>query len=125
MDKTKGDQRIYAHLLPIGETFKLEFFVKPLPEEDQYFKPGKGRHKVIGEVSGQRFLAERDMAKEIETGRSGHPRLPDPTKNWCTRDYEWQVDEVEDCLGILLELQPLRALDRIVLEHPPRRNASA
>ena len=117
VDKTKGDQRIYAHLLPIGETFKLEFFVKPLPEEDQYFKPGKGRHKVIGEVSGQRFLAERDMAKEIE--RAEAVILDCPTlQKLVHRDYEWQVDEVEDCLGILLELQPLRALDRIVLEHP-------
>ena len=117
VDKTSGDKRTYVHLLPIGETFKVEFFVKPLTEEDQYFKPGKGRNKVIGEVAGQRILAERNMAKEIE--RAENVILDCPAlQKLVHRDYEWQVDEVQDCLAILLELQPLRALDRIVLEHP-------
>ncbi len=34
VDETRADQRTYVHLLPIGETFKVEFFVKPLREED-------------------------------------------------------------------------------------------
>lgn len=117
VDQTKADQRTYVHLLPIGDTFKVEFFVKPLAEEDQYFKPGKGRNKVIGDFDGQRRLAERDLAKEI--ARAEEVILDCPTlQKIVHRDYEWQVDEVEDCLSILLQLQPLRALDRIVLEHP-------
>ncbi|OAV43275.1 DEAD/DEAH box helicase [Lewinella sp. 4G2] len=117
VDQTKADQRTYVHLLPIGETFKVEFFVKPLAAEDQYFKPGKGRNKVIGEVAGQRILAERNMKKEIELAEEVILDCPTLQK-LVHRDYEWQVDEVEDCLSILLELQPLRALDKIVLEHP-------
>ena len=117
VDQTKADQRIYVHLLPIGETFKVEFFVKPLADDDQYFKPGKGRNKVIAENGGQRRLAERHLAKEIELAEN--IILDSPTlQKLVHRDYEWQVDEVEDCLRILLELQPLRAMDRIVLEHP-------
>lgn len=117
VDQAKADQRTYVHLLPIGETFKVEFFVKPLTDDDQYFKPGKGRTKVIGETGGQRRLAERDLAKEIELAENIILECPTLQK-LVHRDYEWQVDEVEDCLSILLELQPLRALDRIVLEHP-------
>ncbi|MEM6772629.1 MAG: SNF2-related protein, partial [Bacteroidota bacterium] len=117
VDEKKADERTYVHLLPIGETFKVEFFVKPLNDDDQYFKPGKGRSKVIAETAGQRRLAERNLAKEIE--RAEGIILECPTlQKLIHRDYEWQVDEVEDCLSILLELQPLRALDRIVLEHP-------
>ena len=115
--QTKADQRTYVHLLPIGDTFKVEFFVKPLAQEDQYFKPGKGRNKVIGEVEGQRILAERNMAKEIELAEQVILDCPTLQK-LVHRDYEWQVDQVEDCLSILLQLQPLRALDQIVLEHP-------
>ena len=118
VDEAKTDERTYVHLLPIGETFKLEFFVRPLPGEDQYFKPGKGRQKVIAnQGGGARVLAERDLAKEIELAESVIVDCPTLQK-LIHRDYEWQVDEVEDCLNILLELQPLRALDRIVLEHP-------
>ena len=117
LDETKADPRTYVHLLPVGETFKVEFFVRPLRQEDQYFKPGRGRNKVISEVDGQRLLAERDLAKEIE--RAEGVIIDCPTlQKIVHRDYEWQIDEVEDCLNILLELQPLRALDRIVLEHP-------
>lgn len=117
VDQAKADQRTYVHLLPIGETFKVEFFVKPLPEDDQYFKPGKGRNKVIAENGGQRRLAERNLAAEIEQAENIILEASTLQK-LVHRDYEWQIDEVEDCLSILLELQPLRALDRIVLEHP-------
>ena len=117
LDETSADPRTYVHLLPVGETFKVEFFVRPLREEDQYFKPGRGRNKVISEVDGQRLLTERNLAKEIE--RAEGIIIDCPTlQKIVHRDYEWQIDEVEDCLNILLELQPLRAHDRIVLEHP-------
>lgn len=117
VDETKADQRTYVHLLPVGETFKVEFFVRPLQEEDQYFKPGKGRTKVIGDTDGHRRMAERNMSKEIEAAENIILACP-TLQRIVHRDYEWQIDEVEDCLTILLELQPVRALDQIVLEHP-------
>ncbi|PPK87180.1 SNF2 family DNA or RNA helicase [Neolewinella xylanilytica] len=117
LDETKADSRTYVHLLPVGETFKVEFFVRPIFEEDQYFKPGRGRNKVISETDGHRRLAERDLSREIERAEGVIVDCPTLQKI-VHRDYEWQIDEVEDCLNVLLELQPLRALDRIVLEHP-------
>ncbi|MEM7574128.1 MAG: DEAD/DEAH box helicase [Bacteroidota bacterium] len=117
LDEIPGDTRIYVHLLPIGETFKVEFFVRPLPEEDQYFKPAVGRQRVMAEKGDQgrvakRLLEEERMAADAIVGAC-------PTLSRIVyRDYEWQLDEVEDCLNVLLELQPLRAAERIVLEHP-------
>ncbi len=117
VDATGADSRIYVHLLPTGESFKIEFFVKPLPGQLQYFKPGKGQHKVITEVDGRRIMAERSQAEEIRRADEVIAACPTLQKI-VYRDYEWQLDEVEDCLSVLLELQPLRAEEKIVLEHP-------
>lgn len=117
VDQFKADSKIYVHLLPIGETFKIEFFVRPIAVEENYFKPGKGRAKVFTEVNGHRQIAERNLEQEVENADAIITACPTLSKI-VYRDYEWQLETVEDCLSILLELQPLRSLDQIVLEHP-------
>lgn len=117
VDQFKADNKIYVHLLPIGETFKVEFFVRPIVGEDNYFKPGKGRAKVFTEINGHRQIAERHLEQEVENADSIIYACPTLGKI-IYRDYEWQLESVEDCLSILLELQPLRTNGQIVLEHP-------
>ncbi|NJO87194.1 MAG: hypothetical protein HC821_04115, partial [Lewinella sp.] len=116
-DQIKADSRTFVHLLPIGETFKVEFFVRPIAAEDQYFKPGQGRQKVFTEHQGFRQIADRSLKAEAERAEAVISACPTLQKI-VYRDYEWQLEEVEDCLNILLELQPLRAADQIALEHP-------
>lgn len=117
VDQFQADPKIYVHLLPIGEAFKVEFFVRPVATEDNYFKPGNGRTKVFTEVNGHRQIAERDPRKEIENAEAVIAACP-TLGRILYRDYEWQLESVEDCLSILLELQPLRSQGQIVLEHP-------
>jgi superfamily II DNA or RNA helicase len=117
VDQFKADSKIYVHLLPIGETFKLEFFVRPIPTESNYFKPGAGRGKVFTEINGHRQIAERSLEKEVKNAEAIIEACPTLSRI-VYRDFEWQLEAVEDCLSILLELQPLRAMDKIVLEHP-------
>ncbi len=117
IDKMEASEKIYVHLLPIAETFKLEFFVRPVATDAQYYKPGEGRKKVFTEVNGFQQIASRSLEKEVEAADQVVAACPS-LQRIVYRDYEWQIDEVDDCLQILLELQPLRSSEQIVLEHP-------
>ncbi|MEL6667527.1 MAG: SNF2-related protein [Bacteroidota bacterium] len=117
LEEVAADARIYVHLLPIGDTFKLEFFVRPLSEEEQYFKPGAGRLRVTSEASSSERVAKRNFELEVQAAEAVINDCPTLGK-LVYRDYEWQLDEVEDCLRVLLELQAPRATGQVILEHP-------
>ena len=117
MPKVEGDTMIYVHLLPIGDGFKLEFFVKPFRIEPPYFKPGVGRNNAIAEITGIKTLATRDL--ERETANAAKVIALCPTLGVVeSYNQEWTFDVVEQCLNVLLELEPLRESEQIVLEYP-------
>ncbi|MBI5914440.1 MAG: ATP-dependent helicase [Bacteroidetes bacterium] len=113
----EGDATVFVHLLPVGDGFKIEFFSKPFTTEPPYFKPGTGRENVIAEVGGLPTKAVRDLKKEKDNARRVENACPTllrvPNEN-----REWLFDDAEDCLNVLLELDPLRAAGEVVLEHP-------
>lgn len=117
LPSVNADTRIYAHLLPLGDGFKLELFVKPLPEATLYQKPGQGRPRLVVENEEQMLVVERDLAAEktgLERVQEDCPALLAlPQEN-----LEWRLDTVEDCLNVLVELQPLRDTGEVVIEHP-------
>lgn len=117
MPKVEGDATIYVHLLPIGDGFKIEFFVKPFKVEPPYFKPGAGRDNAISEIAGIKTLATRDLDTEklnAEAILAVCPTLAQaPSYN-----QEWTFDDTESCLAVLLELEPLRTDGTIILEYP-------
>jgi superfamily II DNA or RNA helicase len=113
----EGNPMPCLHLLPVGDGFKLEFFVKPFTNEPPYFKPGHGRENVIAEVSGKPTRAIRDLKKENTLARQVEDACPTLQKI-PSENREWLFDDVEDCLSVLLELEPLRENGDLVLEHP-------
>lgn len=113
----EGDTRTYVHLLPIGDGFKLEFFVKPFQTEPPYFKPGAGRDNVITEVEGEKTVAQRDLNEEKQNAEAVIEACP-TLQATDSYNMEWSIDEVEKCLEILLDLEPLRESGKIILEHP-------
>ncbi len=113
----EGDPTIFVHLLPVGDGFKIEFFVKPFTNEAPYFKPGVGRENVIAEVNGLPTRATRDLKKEKENDRIVEDACPTLLKT-PSENREWLFDEVEDCLNVLLELDPLKQGGEIVIEYP-------
>jgi superfamily II DNA or RNA helicase len=113
----EGDATIFVHLLPVGDGFKIEFFIKPFTNEPPYFKPGVGRENVIAEVNGLPARAIRDLKKEKENARRVEDACPTLLKT-PGENREWLFDEVEDCLNVLLELEPLKQGGDIVMEHP-------
>jgi superfamily II DNA or RNA helicase len=113
----EGQSTPHVHLLPVGNGFKLEFFVKPFATGGPYFKPGKGRSNVIAEVNGTPTRARRDLALEMANIKKVEEACPSllsaPSGN-----LEWLFEDAGACLSVLLELQPLRENHAIVLEHP-------
>ncbi len=112
-----GNPVVFVHLLPIGDGFKIEFFVKPFTEEPPYFKPGVGRENIIAEVNGQSARAKRDLKKEKENARRVEDACP-TLQRISSENLEWLFDDLEDCLNVLLELEPLRQQGDIVMEYP-------
>jgi superfamily II DNA or RNA helicase len=112
-----ADTSIFAHLMSSGEGFKVELFVKPFAPEAPYMKPGTGRENVLAEIKGQRIRAVRNIKKEkknLTAVLEGITLL----KNDPTPTLEWQIDGVDECLQLLLEIQPLREAKSVILEWP-------
>ena len=113
----EGDPTIFVHLLPVGDGFKIEFFVKPFTTEPPYYKPGHGRENVIAEMNGLPTRAVRDLKKEKESARKVENACPTLLKV-PGENQEWLFDDIEDCLNVLLELDPLKQGGDIVMEYP-------
>ncbi len=112
-----GDTTIYVHLLPLGDGFKLEFFVRPRPDYPVYQKPGQGRPRLLLDENGQQQIVERSLEQEVANAEAVITACP-TLAGQSGDNYEWPLDEVENCLSALLELQPLREAGSIILEHP-------
>ncbi len=107
----------FLHLLPVGEGFKIEFFVKPFTTDAPYFKPGEGRENVIAEINGVPTKTQRNLKEEKKNARRVEDACPTLLR-MRSHNLEWHFEETEDCLNVLMELEPLRTAGEVVLEHP-------
>ncbi len=113
----EGNPKAVLQLLPMGEGYKLEFFVWPVPDNRTYCKPAKGRQRLWVTENGQRrriirsFEAERELLRTLLDACPLLQRLP-------SENEEWPLAALPDCLQVLLDLEPLRQAGRLVLEYP-------
>ncbi len=112
-----GDSKIHAHLLPFGDGFKLEFFTKPLITEPPYFKPGIGRSRFVAHSKEVKTVIERDLDQESKQLQRILDNCPSLT-NTIEYEGEYTFEAVETCLQILLELEPFRAAEDVIIEWP-------
>jgi SNF2 family DNA or RNA helicase len=117
MTVIEADSTIHAHILPIGDGFKLEMYVKPFKDVPPYLRPGHGSENVITSVGNIKMRAIRKP--ELEKNNvldiiSACPTL-DILDN---KSDDWMLDLPETCLQVLLELKPLREENKIILEWP-------
>lgn len=106
-----ADDKIYAHLLPIGEGLRLQLLVRPLPD-GAWFTPGRGGDIINGELDGQSVQTRRDLSHERQRLRqvlSDCPLLADTGQD----DIEWQLTDPQDALEALTQL---RGADKQLLE---------
>jgi superfamily II DNA or RNA helicase len=123
LDKTSRDMPVLEgnctpciHLLPIGDGFKLEFFVKPFTTAPPYLKPGTGRENIIAEIEGISTRAVRNLNLELQLVERVLEQCP--SLQPAREHLEWSFGEAESCLQVLLELEPLKRSGDIFLEYP-------
>ncbi|OAV46249.1 DEAD/DEAH box helicase [Lewinella sp. 4G2] len=117
LESISGSTKPCFHLLPFGEGYKVELYVKPVPEHSIYFKPGDGLPRSIVVLEEGRRLLERNL--EEERNEAAEAILSCPTLARTPQDnYEWAIGETQTALRILLELRKLVQDDLIYIEHP-------
>ena len=105
----------HIHLLPAGEGLKIAILSRPFADGGSYYRPGKGGATVIAEIDGKRLQTTRNLKQEKQLKKEIIAICPTLT-SYEPQDGEWFIEEVEDCLELLLELQELG--DRVILEWP-------
>ncbi len=112
-----ADGRIYVHLLPVNEGFYLEFFVKPLRETGPYNKPGDGEETVFGNLNDKPVQTKRDLKAEKKALKELREELP-AIEDIRPKSGVYELEDTEQCLNLLLQLNPLKAAEKIMLEWP-------
>lgn len=111
----KADSRPHAHIIPYQEGICLEFLVKPCGSGGSSFRPGKGGKNVLTEIKGEKIQAVRDFAGEKKQ-RNNIIQSCSTFSHLEEIENQWQVDEPEDALELLLELKECG--DNVILEWP-------
>ncbi len=117
MTEHEYDPRIYVHIIPLGDFFQVEFFVKPFGEVPPYFAPGFGTERLLTEINRETQFVKRQLQQEKQLAQaiieSSEVLSKIPEENGI-----WTLEEVDDCLQLLAELNSWRVEDQLVLEWP-------
>lgn len=115
IETVDSDPTPHLHLLPAGEGLRVQMFVQPFAGDGPYYQPGTGGETVITEVEGRRLQTRRDLAREQELAAAAIAACPSLASGEVAPG-EWQLDDPEACLELLVELRELG--DRLVLAWP-------
>lgn len=107
--------RVHVHLLPVGQGFRVSFYVRPFDCSGPYFKPGLGTENIAVEINGNRTWTRRDLQQENANAHKAQeacPSLAIPEDD----TWEWLLLAPEQCLQFLYELRELG--NNVVVEWP-------
>ncbi len=110
-----ADSRPHAHILPFRDGISVEFLVKPIADGSSSFRPGKGSKSVMAVIDGKSVQAVRDQSEERERLAGIIDACPTLQRLEET-DNQWQIDDPEDSLELLLELKERE--DEVIMEWP-------
>ena len=117
LEEIEGDPRPVIQLAPAGDGFHLELLVRPFGSGGTRLKPGKGMEHVMADMDGKHLLARRDLALEIRNVKLLEDRCPTLFMVMNDRGQGY-LENPEDCLDLLLELNPLQEAEEVVIEWP-------
>jgi hypothetical protein len=106
-----------VHIVPYASGLRFEMFVQPFGPSGPYLKPGAGMENVIAEIDGKLMHTRRDL--DIEEG------MAEAAETVCTtlamavgNEHQWHLDNLQDCLQVLLDLKALQDSGQLVLAWP-------
>jgi superfamily II DNA or RNA helicase/tetratricopeptide (TPR) repeat protein len=102
-------------LLPSREGLKISLLSCPFGSGGPYYRPGTGGETVIAEINNTRQQTRRNLVEEKRLTDNVVAACPN-LANIEGENGEWQVNNPEDCLELLIELQALG--DSVVIEWP-------
>ena len=111
------DSRCCVHLLPIGDGFHVEVYVKPFRDVPPYVKPGEGEPYLITPLKGERTATTRNLKTESKNLAALRDRV-EILKKRLPNTGIWELEDTETCLELLLQLKPLVDSHEIILEWP-------
>jgi len=113
LESVEGDPSPHLVLLPSNEGLKVQLVVRPLKDGPQ-LRMGHGGGSLVLEHGGKRVLVRRDLEREREL----RDEIVDACPSLGEMDGEdlWILPDPEDCLSMLLELEPLR--ERVQMHWP-------
>ena len=117
LPKVKPNASIYVHLLPVGDGFHIELFVKPFTVVAPYFKPGKGDETVVSIIEGKRTRTERKLKEEKKNLNDLLVNTALLTETTPSHDV-WELEEIDQCLDLLAQLTPQAEAGKIIIEWP-------
>lgn len=70
LTKTTADSRIIVQLLPIGNSLKVDLYIKPFTTQPPYCRAGTGAKSILATIDGIKSQAVRSMNKELANRNS-------------------------------------------------------
>jgi len=100
-----GQSAPVAQLVTHGEGLRLNLVVRPLCAEGPAYVAGLGGRSVLGSVEGQQLRANRDLPRELAERAALVEACPTLRDRIGADAHEAEIDDMEGCLDLLLELQ--------------------
>lgn len=112
-----ADARPCVHLLPVGDGFHIELYVKPFADNPPYLRAGEGEVNLVAKVGEEWLRTERDL--EIELLKQAHLlESVSVLRDNIPHNSIWELEDADLCLELLLQLQPFIDNQDIILEWP-------
>ena len=106
---TPGQPAPVVQLVPQGEGMRLSLVVRPFGAEGPAYVAGLGGRSVLASVEGQQVRATRDLAAELAERAALVEACPTLRDRAGADAHEAEIDDLEGCLDLLLELQAYAA----------------
>ena len=111
----EASPKIHIHLLPVGDTVRVELFVRPFGSSGPFYKPGNGATVIMTDIDGSPAETRRDLRKEEENAVNILEKCPSLA---IRGDYDeiFSFDSTHECLEFLMEVDNI--FSDIVIEWP-------
>jgi superfamily II DNA or RNA helicase len=117
VEQCGADPTPCIHIVPSGQGFRLELFVRPFATAGPYLKPGLGGTVVFADIDGKRLEAVRDLDRERERARTV-VELCSTNASAQIGEMRWHLEDPVSCLNVLAGLYPLNSDGQVRVEWP-------